>query len=175
MLPLLPKVLVDADVVSHFLVGGRMALLAVVFPGRLAMLAQVETELRVVRNFNSTIDNFIRFCQVEQISLPATNDPLTLEYLTLQRTFGKGESACMAMARFRGNYIASSNLRDIKSYCEQHRITYYTTFDILHLAIQGNHLTVPDCNAFITQVKAAGSRLPFATYQDFLRAGARNP
>lgn len=166
--PPLPKVLVDADVVSHFLTGDRMALLNAVFPGRLAMLAQVEEELRVVRKFNTAIDNFIRFCQVEQVVLP-DEDALTLEYALLLRTFGKGESACMSLARFRGNYIASSNLKDIKAYCQQHHIRYYTTFDILHLAVTKHHLSEAECDVFIACVKAAGSRMPFATYQDFLR------
>ena len=165
----LPKVLVDADVVSHFLQGEGLPLLNAVFPGRLAMLAQVEEELRVVRNFRTIIDNFITFCKVQQVNLPSTS-AITLEYAQLLRTFGKGESACMALARHRGNYIASSNLRDIKSYCQQHQITYYTTFDILHLAVTGQHLAVTACNAFITKVIAAGGRMPYTTYQQFKQA-----
>ncbi|GAA4493302.1 hypothetical protein GCM10023172_01720 [Hymenobacter ginsengisoli] len=166
----LPKVLVDADVVSHFLTGNRMALLNVVFPGRLALLTQVEDELRVVRKFNTTLDNFIRFCQVEQIALPDNDLALALEYAMLQRTFGKGESACMALARHHAHYIASSNLRDIRAYCEQYSIKYYTTSDILHLAVIGQHLTIPECNEFIAEVRAAGGKMPYATYQQFKQA-----
>ena len=162
----LPKVLVDADVVSHFLVGERMSLLNTVFPGRLAMVSQVEQELRVVRRFNNTIDNFIRFCQVEQLELP-DDDALTLEYFTLQRTFGKGESACMALARHCGNYIASSNLRDIKTYCEKYHITYYTTMDVLCLAVEQGHMTEPECDMFIHRVKSHKGKLPCNTYQEY--------
>ena len=123
----------------------------------------------VLRRFNHLLDNFVKLCQVELLDFP-TDDNLTLEYLALRREFGKGESACMALARHRGNYIASSNLRDIKAYCQLHRITYYTTFDIIHIAVKGHHLSVADCNTFITKVKASGSRMPFATYQEYLRA-----
>jgi predicted nucleic acid-binding protein len=168
----LPKVLVDADVMSHFFAGESASLLNMVFPGRLAIVKEVEDELRVLRRFNHLLDNFVKLCQVELVSFP-DDDGLTLEYVTLRRVFGKGESACMALARHRGNYIASSNLRDIKAYCQQHRITYYTTFDILHLAVKGRHLSVPDCNAFITKVKASGSKMPFTTYEEYLKAGPR--
>ena len=165
----LPKVLVDADVVSHFLQGEGLPLLNAVFPGRLAMLGQVEEELRVVRNFRTIIDNFISFCKVQQVTIPS-NGAIMPEYAQLPRTFGKGESACMALARHRGNYIASSNLRDIKTYCEQHQITYYTTFDILHLAVVGQRLTVTQCNEFIAKVRAADGKMPYATYQQFQQA-----
>jgi predicted nucleic acid-binding protein len=164
-----PKVLVDADVVSHFLQGGGLPLLNAVFPNRLVMLSQVEEELREVRKFKNTIDNFICFCKVEQLKLP-NKGAITLEYAQLLRTFGKGESACMALARHRGNYIASSNLRDIKTYCTQHQITYYTTSDILHVAFTKKYITEADCDAFIAKVLAAGSKMPYATYQHFKQA-----
>lgn len=167
-----PKVLVDADVMSHFFTGECASLLNMVFPGRLAIVKEVEEELRVLRRFNHLLDNFVKLCKVELVSFP-DDDGLTLEYVTLRRVFGKGESACMALARHRGNYIASSNLRDIKAYCQQHQIMYYTTFDILHLAVKRGYLTVPDCNAFITKVKASGSKMPFPSYEEYLKSGPR--
>ncbi len=48
--------------------------------------------------------------------------------------FSKGESACMAYCRYTSNIIGSSNLRDIKKYCNNHKIVYLTTIDFLYYA-----------------------------------------
>ncbi|GAA4368822.1 hypothetical protein GCM10023185_41900 [Hymenobacter saemangeumensis] len=131
-------------------------------------------ELTYDKRFEHSLAMFIKLCQVELVDFPE-EDILTQEYAMLRRSFGPGESACMAVARHYSQFIASSNLRDIRAYCEQHSITYYTTFDILHLAVSGRCLTVDECDEFIKQVRATNSRLPFSSYQEFLRSNPRRP
>lgn len=69
----------------------------------------------------------------------------------------------MAVARFRKNYIASSNLKDIKDYCKTHDIRYYTTMDVLAEAMNMGVMTEEECDHFIQEVKSKNSRLPFNT------------
>lgn len=51
------------------------------------------------------------------------------EFFLLQRTLGKGESACMIYCRDNRDVLGSSNLKDIKEYCSKNNITYLTTLD----------------------------------------------
>ncbi len=82
------------------------------------------------------------------------------EFSTLKKRFGDGESACMAVARYQDDIIASSNLRDIKTYCDEHTISYLTTMDILVVLIENNLISERDANTFIAEVKDSGSKLP---------------
>ncbi len=66
----------------------------------------------------------------------------------LNRRFGEGESACMAIAKHCKQYIASSNLNDIKEFCFKNEIKYYTTMDILVDALNKNILNKEECNEF---------------------------
>ena len=85
------------------------------------------------------------------------------------KKLGEGESACMAVARFEKEYIASSNLKDIKAYCSEHGIIYYTTMDLLVEAINKKIMTEKECDQFINDVKAKGSRLPCNTMKEYLK------
>lgn len=77
-----------------------------------------------------------------------------------QLSVGEGESACMAYCRFTSNIIGSSNLRDIRNYCSEHKIAYLTTIDFLYYAWRKGLMSSDDCRSFISVVKAKGSRLP---------------
>ena len=58
------------------------------------------------------------------------------------------------------NLIGSSNLRDIRAYCEEKQITYLTTIDFLWYAWKKGMLTPAEISAFIAEVKQKGSKLP---------------
>ncbi|OUJ68985.1 hypothetical protein [Hymenobacter crusticola] len=166
-----PKVLLDADVLSHFITGERPGILADVFGGRLALLDVVEQELSRVWRFGQPLEMFCQVCQIQRLALPEEDDDVLHEYASLRsQGLGAGESACMALARHHAHFIASSNLKDIKSYCQTHQITYYTTMDVLHLAVKGGHMKEPECDVFIGKVLAAKSKLPYTTYRQWRKA-----
>jgi hypothetical protein len=54
----------------------------------------------------------------------------------------------MAIAKHCKQYIASSNLNDIKEFCFKNEIKYYTTMDILVDALNKNILNKEECNEF---------------------------
>ncbi|MBF9222487.1 type II toxin-antitoxin system VapC family toxin [Hymenobacter ruricola] len=168
-----PRILLDADVLSHFLKGERAGLLNAVFPGRLVILREVMAELEQVTRFDQPLERLVKLSSIAIIDFSSDNQVL-LEFENLLARRGPGESACMAMARYHGDYIASSNLRDIVDYCTTHRIKYYTTLDILHFAIQDGHLTPTECDAFLALLKKRNSKPGFTTYQQYLNAGPRS-
>jgi hypothetical protein len=94
---------------------------------------------------------------------------VTIEYARLIKFFGKGESACMAYCRFNKEILASSNLKDITKYCEENGIVYLTTMDFLAEALRTKQLTEQECNDFIKNVKAAGSKLPVNSIDEYIK------
>ena len=93
---------------------------------------------------------------------------MKMEYASLLRRFGKGESACMAYCKFTNNVIGSSNIKDIKKYCEQHQLVYLTTIDFLYYAIKRGKMTIDDAHQFIDMVQEKGSKLPKTDFNSFI-------
>ena len=79
------------------------------------------------------------------------------EYAFLKKSRGERASACMVVAKFRKEYIAICNIIDIKDYCDEHSIVYYTTMDVLEIAIVNSVLTENECDKFISELKSKGS------------------
>lgn len=162
-----PKILLDSDVVRHFISGGQILLLPAIFPGRFVMLDKIKNELCRSRSLEPIVNNFLKATHVPVVPFPVTRE-IVIEYAYLTRQFGEGESACMAVARHQAQFIASSNLKDIKAYCNQHGITYLTTMDILKSAFDQGLLNIAQCDQFISDVLSKGSKLPFLTMDDYL-------
>lgn len=91
-------ILLDADVISHFNSGGQFALLPSIFKNRKVLLDVVATELRASRKFKTYINNVIGTGFIKEINFQG-NKQIIMEYAKLIKTFGKGESACMAYCK----------------------------------------------------------------------------
>lgn len=167
--PTNPKILLDSDVIRHFLKADSLLLLPKIYPKRLVILDIVKNELCRSKSLITPINNFISFSKIEILDFTGRTDIMS-EYVQLQkRGFGEGESACMAVARFDKQIIASSNLRDIQKYCSDNSITYITTMDILVEAFEKKHLTESECDYFIYNVKSKGSKLPCDTIKEYIK------
>lgn len=161
-----PKILLDSDVVRHFLKGGKILDLPKIYPNRLIMLDVVRDELCLSTHIRNDVNNFITFCRIE-IKDFSGDINIIREYAQLRKQFGNGESACMAVAKHDKHYIASSNLADIKDYCDKNGITYLTTMDILIDGVSAGILSDKDCDKFILEVKRKRSKLPTNTIQEY--------
>ena len=152
------QIVLDADVVIHFAKGNRLSQLPSIFPDyEYVLLEKVYEELLDIR---TQVDNQIYF--MKNITLLPFNPrgEMLREYAMLKSRFGKGESACMAYCLFTNNVIGSSNLRDIRAYCEEKKITYLTTMDFLWYAWRKHLMTANEVKTFINEVKSKGSILP---------------
>ena len=156
------KIVLDADVIIHFINGGLFSLLVDIFPEyEYLILDVVYNETTVKRTSKILIDNILRFKprRISCISFTPSGKS-RLEYAKLISRLGRGESACMVFCRDNNDVLGSSNLNDIKEYCQQNRITYLTTLDFLYYAFVRNNMSKEECDRFIADVNAAGSRLP---------------
>jgi len=160
-------ILIDADVIIHFNKAGHLLTLKKIFPKRLQILDIVIQELSNHSNTREIIDNFLNYGIATVMGFPSDSQ-IKREYAMLRKKFGNGESACMAVARFMDNILASSNLRDIEEYCTTNNIEYLTTMDFLAEAFEKDILDEATCDLFIYDVKSKGSKLPCNTIKEYM-------
>lgn len=163
------KIILDADVIIHFSKGGAIGQLPHIFPNKMYVPDIVFHEA-LSREYKIEVNNLFNFKLVEELEIK-NNISVFREYNQLKKKFGKGESACMAYCRFNKDVIGSSNLKDIKQYCEENNIIYLTTMDFLAEAYRTGKMDEAACDFFIYTVKLKGSRLPFDTIAEFLNQG----
>jgi len=168
-----PKILLDSDVVRHFINGHQIINLSKIYPKRLVILDKVKAELCRSISLEVRVNNFIMMSKIDILPFPSER-AIIVEYANLMKLFGEGESACMAVAKYQKQYIASSNLRDIRVYCEEHSIVYLTTMDILLEGFKKKIFTKIECNHFIKDVKECGSRLPCNTLDEYIALKAKS-
>ena len=152
------KILIDADVLIHFYKGEQMGILKEIYPNQIILLDIVFNEV-FIGDLRIAIENLIRFKTLVEEKLDDCSQEIKKEYFSLSREFGKGESAIMAYCKFNKEVLASSNLSDIKTYCDNHKITYLTTMDFLAEAFKNQILNEKECDQFIKDVKTKGSKL----------------
>lgn len=162
------KILLDADVIIHFVKGERLLDLPKIFKDEKVILDIVCQELTKRRNLAHFYENLIRFNLIREISFK-TDLPVLKEYARLKKKYGDGESACMAYCKFNKDILASSNLRDIKCYCEDKEIQYLTTMDFIAEALRSDFWSEADCDFFIYNVKSKGSKLPVNKISEYSR------
>jgi len=92
-------ILLDTDVISHFIKAGKILLLPQIFKYQKAILDIVNKELKLRKDFKQFTDNIVNFGLIKEISFQ-TDKQILMEYAKLNKTYGKGESACMAYCKF---------------------------------------------------------------------------
>lgn len=152
------KIVVDADVLIHFSKAGHLYLLPKIFPEYDYVI--LSTVYQEVRTLHGEIDNICYFLKSMSVIPFAPSGEMMREYAKLLRTFGKGESACMSYCKFTQNVVGSSNLRDIKTYCDENHITYLTTLDFFYYAWVRKLMDEKTIADAIADINAKGSRLP---------------
>lgn len=156
------KIVLDADVIIHFVKAGQFSLLLDIFPEyEYLMLDVVYDEVTKHRATKVQIDNTLQFFgnRISSVKFAPKGESM-MEYAKLLRMLGKGESACMVYCRDNRDVLGSSNLRDIKEYCASNGITYLTTLDFLYYAYIRKKMTKKECDAFIADVVSKDSKLP---------------
>ncbi len=152
------RILLDCDVIIHFTKAGKQLLLPKIYPNQFVILDKVKQELDKRKKSIVQLNNFIEWSKIEVIPFPK-DYAIIKEYSKLKQIMGDGEAACLSVAKYTKDYIASSNLNDIKDYCQYHGIVYLTTMDILLKAYENRLMTEQDCIDFIKEVKLKDSKL----------------
>ena len=59
-----PKILLDSDVVRHFINGGKIHQLSSIYPKRFVMLDKVKNELAISKGIETILNNFLTMTKV---------------------------------------------------------------------------------------------------------------
>lgn len=158
------KIVLDADVIIHFVKAGKFSLLLDIFPEyQYLILDVVYGEVTINKVTKTQIDNTLNFfpSRITNIKFDPKGESRR-EYARLRNILllGKGESACMVYCRDNNDVLGSSNLKDIREYCANHQITYLTTVDFLYYAFVRKKMTKEEVDAFISEVISKRSKLP---------------
>lgn len=160
------KIIVDADVIIHFFKGDKLGLLTRIYSNELFIVKDVFTEI-FKGELRIQIENMLKFEMLKELDF-SDDIRVIAEYAKLKKqNVGHGESACMAYCKFNKDVLASSNLKDIKAYCEMNQIQYLTTMDFLNTAFEKELMTEGECDYFIYNVKSKGSKLPCDTIEEY--------
>jgi len=160
------KIILDADVIIHFAKGRWLHALPDIFKGyEYAILDTVYNE--VLKPTRVQLDNQMQLLKnITRLPFNPKGEMLK-EYALLSATLGKGESACLVYCKYNNDVIGSSNLRDIRAYCERYKLTYLTTIDFLYYAIKNKVMTIEQAHLFVVDVQAKDSRLPNVNFHTF--------
>ena len=157
------QIVIDADVIIHFMKGESLHLLPKIFPQYKFVIID-ELLNKELRNINSTrvyLDNFFRIFPALITIVPwKPNYDMIKELAVLTAKYGYGESISMVYCKFNNDVIASSNIKDITDYCDNNDIQYITTMDFLWQAHRTKLMSEVECNKFIETVKNKKSTLP---------------
>lgn len=164
------KIVVDADVVIHFIKGESLHILPHIFPNyKLVIIEELlNKELRNIQSTRTYLDNFFNY--FPHLILKVKWNPnyeMLKELARLTSKFGYGESISLVYCKFNHDVIASSNIKDITDYCEENDIQYITTMDFLWQAKVSGLMSEEDCNKFIKNVKDKKSALPVDSIDEY--------
>jgi hypothetical protein len=152
-------ILLDADVISHFISCNEILFLhKILDPHILAILDNVYKEVARIPSRKLILDNLLNFVRAVSImAFPIGDIEIKKEFALIKKNnplIGDGERACMAVAKYNKNIIASSNFRDIAPYCKANNIFFLGTLDILAIALQKGVFDPARSNSFISTARA---------------------
>lgn len=147
-------ILIDADVISHFIACSEILFLPKILePHKIVILENVYTEVARIHSRKVILDNLLQTVKnITKQPFPFQNLEIKKEYALIKKNnplIGDGERACMAVAKYTKDVVASSNFRDIVPYCRVNHILYLGTLDILVIALRKNIFDEERCNRFI--------------------------
>jgi len=151
-------ILVDADVISHFIACSEIIYLPKILePHKMVVLENVYTEVARIHSRKTILDNLLATVRnISKKPFPIDNLDIKKEYAFIQKNnplIGDGERACMAVAKYTKDVVASSNFRDIVPYCQANNILYLGTLDILTVALNKGIFDKERCNLFIESAR----------------------
>lgn len=156
------KIVLDADVIINFSRASILSRLTDILKDYdFMVLDKVYNE--ILRDTKRELDNNVHLLKkIAIVPFPANLDMIK-EYAKLVKTFGKGESACMAYCKFTDDVVGSSNFKDVSDYCKNNDITYLGTVDFLYYAVKNEIMTEEEATKSMNDMITKGSRLPIGT------------
>lgn len=145
-------ILLDCDVISHFIANNALEdLPRILAPHPCYILDFVYSEVAAWPIRLAFLEAIIKSGKIQRMPFPEDFETKK-EFARIKSCYpliGDGERACMAVARFNENIVASSNFRDVAPYCTKFNVLFLGTLDILSVAFEKGIFDEQKCDRFI--------------------------
>lgn len=163
----------DTDCISAFLWVNNESILEKLYYGRIIIPRMVYNEISNLSWMKNKVDILIRSgcAKIEDIDLMSDEYNLYLELTSLgsRKLIGKGEAACLALARKHKAIIASNNLRDVSEYIVEFSLDHITTGDILIEAYEKGLINENDGNIIWAEMIAKRRKLGASSFSEYMK------
>lgn len=166
----------DTDCISAFLWVNDESILGKLYAGRIVIPEKVYEEMSNPRVLwmKNRIDILINsgVARVEDINIDSEEYVLYIKLTSFdgkRKVIGRGEAACIALAKKYNAIIASNNLRDISFYIKEFSLKHLTTGDILIEAYEKEIITEDDGNTIWANMIAKRRRLGANSFSDYMK------
>jgi predicted nucleic acid-binding protein len=167
----------DTDCLSAFLWTNKQEILIKLYPGRLKIPEQVYEELSspTVLHLKKRIDVLINGKKFENVRIPDDEGEASdlyfemLQYHPGHKSVGKGEAACVALAKTVDGVVASNNLSDVLYYIRKYNLQHLTTGAILVEALDKRLITINEGEEVWGRMLYYGRAIGANTFSDYLR------
>jgi predicted nucleic acid-binding protein len=150
--------------------------LAELYPERVMIPEQVHSELSFpgVRQLTARIDDLLSQGKAKLVHIETGTEAFDLYYALStspshgHTIIGRGEAACIALAKTTGGIVASNNLRDVSSYIKELGLRLMTTGDILVEAYTQQLITEDQGNDMWAKMIQKHRKLGAKTFSGYL-------
>ena len=174
---LIDPVFFDTDCLSSFLTTHEEDVLFELYGHRIRVPAVVRRELSPPwrPDLGDAIGSFLKSgkATLQDIDVGSEAHDLFLQLTNPSspgvRALGKGEAACLVLARVNLGTRASNNLRDVMSLVREYHLRLATTGIILHQAVEGGIISHDQAVILWEQMVDRSFQLGAPTYDDYVR------
>ncbi len=166
----------DTDCISAFLWVNDESILEKLYAGRIVIPEKVYEEMSnpKVSWMKNRVDILINsgVARFEDINIDSEEYVLYTKLTSFdgkRKVIGKGEAACISLAKKHNAIIASNNLRDISFYIKEFSLKHLTTGDILMEAYEKGIITEDEGNAIWANMIARRRKLGANSFSEYMK------
>ena len=168
----------DTDCISAFLWIDNTSIITKLYNKSIAIPPQVYNELQSCRGQAIVVKERIDLMVSSGDAIIVDMETDSKEYeiyssLAVSPTsntslIGRGEAACIAMAKERNGILASNNLRDITKYIEEYNLEHITTGDILVDAYENGMFSKDEIEGIWRNMLSKRRKLGAQSFEEYL-------
>lgn len=171
------SIFIDTDCISAFLWVNGQSLVEQLYGGRIIVPRQVYDEIDrpCVAHLRERLDLMISRASVEILSMDILSEEyemfrsLTVYSEQNKRVIGRGEAACISLAKKYNATIASNNLRDIMPYVRRYNLKHISTGDIICEAYDKGYISEDDANELWQRMLEKRRMLGASSFTEYLK------
>lgn len=164
----------DTDCISAFLWIKNESILEKLYPGRIVLPMQVYEEIKKVPPLLQRVETMKGRGSLMIESIMADSEEykqycsMAISPASGQKLIGKGEAACIALAKKYDGVLSSNNLRDIMPFVDKYKLKHITTGDILVEALRQGIITESEGNVMWGNMLLKKRMLPTSSFSEYI-------